>query len=69
MLILQQTEPKTSSFQEPELSLRRASALAMAEISKHAPELAQIAIDAKIVPLIAPLVTHSDAKLKRQVCF
>ena len=49
------------------MSLRRAAALTLAEIAKHAPELAQIVVDAKTVPLIAPLVTHSDAKLKRQV--
>ena len=49
------------------MQLRRTSVLALAEIAKHGPNTAQAVIDASAVPLIVPLTTHIDARLKRQV--
>lgn len=40
----------------------------MQEIAKHSAELAQVVVDAGAVPFLAPLIQHSDGKLKRQVC-
>ena len=54
--------------QEPELSLKRISASALADIAKHSPEQAQAVVDAGSVAYLAPLIAHQDAKLKRQVC-
>lgn len=54
-------------LQEVELPLRRASVLALSNIAKHSPELAQVVVDANTLPLIAPLITHPDVRLKRQV--
>merc|ERR1712146_644643 len=55
-------------FQEPELTLKRISASALSDISKHSPELAQTVVDAGAVSLLAKDISHIDAKLKRQVC-
>ena len=54
-------------LQEPELSLRRTAACTLADIAKHTPELAQGIVDAGTVPFVAPLVSHGDAKLRREV--
>jgi hypothetical protein len=54
-------------LQEPELSLRRCSAATISDIAKHSPELAQGIVDSGVVPFIAPLITHTDTKLKREV--
>lgn len=53
--------------QEPELSLKRTAASALADIAKHTPELAQVVVDTGAVPYLAPLLVNQDAKLKRQV--
>lgn len=53
--------------QEPELSLKRIAANALADIAKHTPELAQVVVDTGAVPYLAPLLVNQDAKLKRQV--
>ncbi|KAF4718186.1 Sperm-associated antigen 6, partial [Perkinsus olseni] len=55
-------------FQEPELTLKRMSASALADIAKHTPELAQTVVDAGGVSLIARELGHADSGLKRQVC-
>ncbi|KAI8813053.1 armadillo-type protein [Cladochytrium replicatum] len=52
--------------QEPELPLRRISALALSDIAKHSPELAQAVVDAGSISIIPPLLSNSDAKLRRQ---
>ena len=49
------------------MQLRRSSVSALAEVAKHGPSLAQAVIDANVLPLIVPLITHIDARLKRQV--
>jgi len=48
--------------------LRRISASALSDISKHSPELAQAVVDGNTIPFIAPLLANPDAKLRRQVC-
>jgi len=53
--------------QEPELSLKRIGASALADIAKHSPELAQAVVDAGAVAYLAPLIVNPDGKLKRQV--
>lgn len=53
--------------QEPELSLKRIGASALADIAKHTPELAQAVVDAGAVAYLAPLIVNPDGKLKRQV--
>ncbi len=55
------------SPQEPELTLKRISASALSDISKHSPELAQAVVDAGAVSLLSKDVSHVDAALKRQV--
>mmetsp|Transcript_17957 Transcript_17957/g.56306 ORF Transcript_17957/g.56306 Transcript_17957/m.56306 type:complete len:224 (-) Transcript_17957:953-1624(-) len=40
----------------------------MSDICKHSPELAQAVVDAGAVGYLAPLLTHPDAKMKRQIC-
>jgi hypothetical protein len=55
------------TLQEPELLLRRTAACTLLEIAKHSPELAQGIVDAGTIPFIAPLVSHGDAKLRREV--
>jgi len=55
-------------IQEAELSLKRICASTLGEIAKHEIELAQVVVDAGAVPLLAPLIQHSDSKLKAQVC-
>jgi hypothetical protein len=52
--------------QEPELSLKRIGASALADIAKHSPELAQAVVDAGAVAYLAPLIVNPDGKLKRQ---
>ncbi len=42
-------------------------ASAFSEIAKHTPELAQAVVDCGLVPFIAPLLSHLDQKLKREV--
>ncbi len=42
-------------------------ASAFSEIAKHTPELAQAVVDCGLVPYIAPLLSHLDQKLKREV--
>ena len=54
--------------QEPELTLKRISACALSDISKHSPELAQAVVDAGAVAYLAPLIQSVDGKLKRHVC-
>lgn len=54
--------------QEPELTLKRIAASALADIAKHTSELAQSVVDAGAVPYLAALISHPDAQLKRQVC-
>jgi len=54
--------------QEPELTLKRIAATALAEIAKHTEELAQNVVDNGAVPYLAALISHPDAQLKRQVC-
>ncbi len=54
-------------YQEPELTLKRISASALADISKHSPELAQTVVDSGAVALLSRDVSHVDAALKRQV--
>ncbi len=55
------------AVQEPELNLKRVAASALSDLAKHSPELGQVVVDAGGVSYLAPLLTHSDAKLKRQV--
>lgn len=54
--------------QEPELTLKRIAASALADIAKHTSELAQSVVDAGAVPYLAALISHPDAQLKKQVC-
>ena len=49
------------------MSLRRIAACTLADIAKHSPELSQTIVDAGVVPFIAPLITHGDSKLRREV--
>jgi hypothetical protein len=56
------------SLQEPDPNLKRISALALNEISKHTIDLAQIAIDSGAVPYLCQQINHHDALLKKQVC-
>jgi len=48
--------------------LKRISASALSDICKHSPSLAQAVVEAGAVAYLAPLVSSTDAKLKRQVC-
>ena len=54
-------------IQEPEISLKRISASALSDISKHSTELAKSVVDAGAIAYLAVLVENPDAKLKRQV--
>ena len=47
--------------QEPELTLKRIAASALADIAKHTSELAQSVVDAGAVPYLAALISHPDA--------
>ena len=51
-------------IQEPEMSLKRISASALSDISKHLPELAQTVVDAGAIAYLAQMIHSSDAKLK-----
>ena len=46
--------------QEPELSLKRIAASALADIAKHNHELAQAVVDAGAVAYLAPLIVSPD---------
>ena len=54
-------------LQEPELSLKRLSASALADIAKHSPELAQAVVDADAITHTVSIIANPDGKLKRQV--
>lgn len=59
------------SIQEPELSLKRVAASALADICKHSPELAQTVVDAGAIAHLAQMILNPDAQLKKKVlsCF
>ena len=51
-------------IQEPEHSLKRISASALSDISKHSPELAQTIVDSGSIAHLSQMILHHDAKLK-----
>jgi hypothetical protein len=54
--------------QEPEISLKKISALALSEICKHNPDMAQKVVELRAVPFLTMQITHKNQQLKRQVC-
>jgi hypothetical protein len=53
-------------LQEPEIELKRISAKALSEISKHSENTAERVVEA--VGCLAALISHPDSILKRHVC-
>jgi hypothetical protein len=56
------------ALQEPDPNLKRISALALNEISKHSLDLANIVVDSGAAPYLSQQINHHDAQLKKQVC-
>lgn len=48
--------------------MKRISAFALNEISKHTIDLAQTVVDSGAVPYLAQQINHHDSQLKKQVC-
>lgn len=56
------------ALQEPDPNLKRIAALALNEVGKHSPDLAQVVLDAGAAPYLAQQINHHDAQLKKQTC-